>query len=493
MSLTSSDSPKTYDWLKPTLFTSEIQQSASYPAECLPAIIREAVMAYHQYGQQPLPLIACSALANISLACQSLANVARDRLLISPVSLYFLVIANSGERKSAADHAFGRAIRQWEQKTRESLLPKVRVSRAQHQAWLAQRKSILKQIQRAALSDQYDISSLNERFLEITESEPSIPLLPELYFEDATQEAIVSHLSQGWPSASLWSDEGGIVFSSHGMQNNAAKFVSMLNRLWDGKTFTTHRKTSENFTIENRRLTVSLMLQPIILQQLINKSGGISRQSGFLARSLIAYPSSAMGDRFYQEPPESLSMLVHFHDRLTECLDSSLTLDKSGCGEIPLLQFSPQAKANWVSFFNFIESGLQKSSQWQMIKDFASKAAENVARLSALFHLFEGKEGDVSCESLEQAIQIIHWHLLEARRILNSQPQSSEQEDAIKLFQWISGKELKEVTARYLQQYGPIRDKTKRDNAILALIENGYLKEVKLEGKAALLVNNPIK
>jgi len=87
------------------------EEHKPYPINALPAIIRNAVLSYQEYGQQPLPLIACSALANVSLACQSAANVMRDNLLNSPISLYFLVIAASGERKSAADSAFGKAIR----------------------------------------------------------------------------------------------------------------------------------------------------------------------------------------------------------------------------------------------------------------------------------------------------------------------------------------------------------------------------------------------
>jgi hypothetical protein len=93
-------------WHKPLPLLQQTEQENPYPVECLPTLIQAAVLDYQQYGQQPLPLVACSALANVSLACQSLANVARDHLLISPVSLYFLVVAESGERKTAADHAF---------------------------------------------------------------------------------------------------------------------------------------------------------------------------------------------------------------------------------------------------------------------------------------------------------------------------------------------------------------------------------------------------
>lgn len=80
---------------------------------------------YQQYGQQPLPLIACSALANISLACQSLANVARDNYLVSPVSLYFLLASGSGTRKTAADSVFSKAARKWEAAVRNKREPEV--------------------------------------------------------------------------------------------------------------------------------------------------------------------------------------------------------------------------------------------------------------------------------------------------------------------------------------------------------------------------------
>ena len=86
-------------WEAPVELTPEQTSQAPYPTDALPSIIRNAVNSYQQYGQQPLPLIACSALANVSLACQNLANVARDSLLVSPVSLFFIVIANSGREK----------------------------------------------------------------------------------------------------------------------------------------------------------------------------------------------------------------------------------------------------------------------------------------------------------------------------------------------------------------------------------------------------------
>jgi hypothetical protein len=127
-------------WQKPISFISAVDEAEPYPVSCLPTIINNAVTNYHQYGQQPLSLIACSALANVSLACQTLANVARDSMLVSPISLYFFITAMSGERKTASDHTFSHSIRKWEQQIRKKLMPDVKTTRALHQAWLTEKK-----------------------------------------------------------------------------------------------------------------------------------------------------------------------------------------------------------------------------------------------------------------------------------------------------------------------------------------------------------------
>ena len=273
--------------------------------------------------------------------------MARDQYLIGPVSLYFLMIANSGERKSAADSIFSQAIRQWQLNVRTQLEPELKIAQTLHQAWKVEKEGLLAQLRRTTvLNDSAETFTLRQRLLNLVENEPKLPLLPVLFFEDATQEALASHIAHGWPSASFWTDEGGIVMGGHGMQTNTTKFIALLNRLWDGQVFIAHHKTSQSFTVTNRRLTVNLMMQPLILEQMLVKNDGISRQSGFLARSLIAYPKSSMGHRHYQEPPITLSTIQAFQQRLVQCLDSSLTLDKNGCHNLPILNLSHSAKVS---------------------------------------------------------------------------------------------------------------------------------------------------
>ena len=303
------------------------------------------------------------------------------------------------------------------------------------------------------------------------------------------QEALAAHLANGWPSASLWSDEAGIIIGNHSMQSNPTRFAALLNRLWEGKDFSAHRKSSQSFMIQNRRLTLNLMMQPLLLQKMSASHSGIHRQSGFMARWLMAKPASSMGKRLYQSPPDNLNFLLEYEKCLNDCLNQSRDLTHAGCYKLPVLQMSVDAKKHWVLFFNQMEAGLSDNGQWVMIKDFASKGAENAARLAALFHLFLGRCGDISAENMERAIAIINWHMQETRRLFDEDLSFGHLSDAQKLIDWLLKKNSNHISLRNIQRLSPIRDKEKRDDAIASLIEYHYVALKKIDGKSCLELN----
>jgi len=55
--------------------------------------------------QAPVEMVASSALSVASLAAQSLADVRRSVTLTGPCSLYYLTVAESGDRKSTVDRS----------------------------------------------------------------------------------------------------------------------------------------------------------------------------------------------------------------------------------------------------------------------------------------------------------------------------------------------------------------------------------------------------
>lgn len=468
--------PAEKHWKTPISLTHLSLNKHDYPVHALPEIIRNAVMSYADYGQQPIALLANSALSSVSLACQGLANVARDSILVSPVSLYFITIASSGERKSAADKMFSRGIEEWEQQITQKQLPDYQLKANEHMTWSLRRKSLLMALRRKVIACD-DADDHDEIYNQMMHQEPEIPLMPKLKYEDITVESLSENLVKEYPSISIWSDEAGIFLSSPGMQRDNTKFTSILNRLWDGKPIAVHRKTTDDLFIKDRRCTLNLMMQPLLLEQMIRKNDGINRNSGFFARALFAYPESTMGNRYYKEPVSNVDKdLEHFHERIQTCLNRTLPVDRQGFGHIPTLQFSHTAKSQWVRYFDYIESAIANEYHWNSIHDLASKASENIARLSALFHLFDHQPGtEIRANYVDSAYQIIEWHLNEAKRLFGDHTETQVEHDAQLILNWVREKELVEVSPRELLRSSPVRDKSRRDKALTLLEKTNHI------------------
>ena len=106
-------------WSSPVPLVGQIERVA-YPLDALPPAIRGAVEEVQDAVQAPPEMVASSALAVASLAAQSLADVSRSRTLPGPCSLYFLTVAESGDRKSTVDRLMGRAVHAFQDEQRDA-------------------------------------------------------------------------------------------------------------------------------------------------------------------------------------------------------------------------------------------------------------------------------------------------------------------------------------------------------------------------------------
>lgn len=452
-------------------------ESLPYPVELLPKIVRDAVLEYQDYGQQPVSLIATSALSSMSLVCQGLADIARDSHLISPLSLYFISIADSGERKSAADNIFSKTLRQWETNKLDEMEFEIKKNKDELAVYTAKKNGLIGKIKNETIQNKSTYEPENKLKSLI---EPKKIIIPKLFHEEATTEALSFNLASGWQSSSLWSDEAGIVVGGYSMnQDNILKGITLLNRLWDGKDYSVDRKTSENFKIRGRRLMCSLMMQPAVFEQFINRSGKISRGSGFLARCLIIKPQSTIGTRTYKEYPKNMPAITLFNNILLELLNIGLPLDEHGMLKPPVLTLSPEAKLLWTEFHDAAERELSPGGEYAGIKDFGSKIAENAARLAGIFHIFERKTGTtVDAETMQNAIGVIIWYLHEIKNVMGIHQLPQEYEDAHIIINWLSSAKIQIYSIAELLRYSPIRDKERRNAALKVLEEHYYIKKI---------------
>ncbi len=483
------------DWPELQPLIARIDPEA-YPLDALPDAVRCAVQEVAGFVQAPIPLIATSALAALSLAIQAHTDVERADKLSGPTGLFLLAIADSGERKSTCDGFFTKAIRDYEAAQQEAAKPLIVAYKSEHEAWEAQRNGLKEKIKALAKDGKPSTAQVQDLH-DLDKDEPTAPQVPRLIYGDATPEALTYALAKQWPSGGVISSEAGSVFGSHGMgRDSVMRNLAALNQLWDGAALPVERRSSESFTVRGARLTMALQVQEATIRAFFDGTKGLARGTGFLARFLMSWPESTQGTRYFTEAPANWPALASFNNRLTAILNRPAPIDDDGALTPAMLTLAPDAKAAWVAFHDAIESELSNGRELYDVRDVASKTADNAARLAALFHTFNGNIGPVDVDAMESAARIAAWHLNESRRFLGELAMPAELANPARLESWLLDYCRREhtdsVSTRDVQQFGPggLRDKAVFLEAVKELAELGRARLVQ-DGKKKRVQVNP--
>jgi putative DNA primase/helicase len=482
-------------WPAPVPLVGQIERVA-YPLDALPAAIRGAVEEVHEAVQASPEMVASSALAVVSLAVQSLADVSRSRTLPGPCSLYFLTAAESGDRKSTVDRLLGQAVRAFQDQQREASRLTLAAHTADIEAWEARRGAASDRMAADAKKDGKSIDGHRADLAQIEGEKPQPPRVPRLTYEDVTSEKLGKSLATEWPSGGIFSSEGGAVLGGHSMGKDAiGRTLALLNKLWDGADHFVDRATAPSFAVRGARMTISLQVQPHVLADFLDRDRGMSRGSGFLARFLVSQPMSLQGTRLYKESGD-MPELGRFSSRITELLSDLPQVDPERGLLLPLLDFTADAKALWVESYNAIERELSSGGDFASIKDAASKAADNIARLAAVLHVFEyGARGPIEVQSVEAARRIVLWHAYSARALFAPFTLSREAANAATLDRWLidrcSMEGVDGFSARTLANAGPngTRKREDLDAALEILAAHGRVRVVQLGKRRTVKVN----
>lgn len=423
-------------WLEPNPLAMSISPE-EYPLDALPAKIREAVLEFAQHVKAPLPLVASSALATVSLVVQAHIDARRDETLENPVSLYMLTIADSGERKSTCDKHFMRVITEYDREQAELFKPQMEAYRADLEAWEAERSGIKAKIQELTKQGK-DATAHKNDLRSLERDKPVQPKIPHLVYSDTTPEALARDLATRWPVGGIMSSEAGLVLGAHAMNSESImRNLSQLNVLWDGGDLQISRKSTESFVVRDVRLTIGLMVQEPTLREFFGKSGKLTRGSGFLARFLVSWPDSTQGSRFYSEPPTGWPAREVFNHRLSDMLKQPIPLDEEGTLVPAMVRMSSEAKEFWTNFYNDIELELGLGGELWDVRDVASKTADNAVRLAAIFQFFENGSFVIGLNAIEGGCRLAAWHLNEAGRFFGAIALPDELAELVNLDSWL--------------------------------------------------------
>lgn len=449
----------------------ELEKSAPYPLSALGDLIGDAAKGIVEAVQVPDALAAQSVLSAAAMAAQAHGNVQRAGQQI-PLSLFALTVAESGDRKSAADRLALQAHQQHQRELLEQYKADAKQYRDQRDAYQKARANILDKAKGDPESVADDLGNLLE---------PEAPPSPFILSEEPTLEGLQKSLLRGHPSQGLFSDEGGQFFGGHATKpENALKSVAGLSKLWDGAPISrTRASEGESSARFGCRLSVHLMIQPIVATEVL--SNPLMQGQGFLARFLIAWPESLAGTRFYRDAdPSRDPRLGRYWQRMACLLAQEPIKDERGELAPPILVLETAALDLWIAEYDAIERQLGQGGGMQEIKPTAAKGAENLLRIAGIFAVVEGRER-IGADLIDRAAVLVRWYLGEALRLTNPSKVDPQLLQAQRLLDWLLTNHWYSFDARTLQREGPpfIRKSAKQRDSILAvLVEHRWLHTV---------------
>jgi len=426
--------PIKFETEEPQPLVRAIPRSGNYPTHAL-GPLRAVVEAVQATTQAPIAIAAQSALSMASLAVQAHADV-ETLAGYAPVSLFFLTVAQSGERKSGCDKLIMAGVREFERgrsvEYREAMIDYESASRL----WSAKRNRMIKDATvgnaQKARDAEADLKSLG--------AGPQIPLSPIITTSEPTLEGLVKLYLTGQPSLGLFSDEGGGFLGGHAMsKDNRLKTVAGLSGLWGGDALDRVRAGDGATTLYGRRLAAHLMVQPVAARPLL--SDPIASGQGFLARFLITEPPSNIGTRLQQTDDNVANVaIVAASARLAVVLAQPMPTIEGNPSELDPreLPLSSEAKELLFRYYQATEKEQAAGGQLEHIKSFASKSPEQAARIAGVLTLWENLNAtSVQGSVMAGAIELAQFYLFEAKRLVEAATISEEIDKAEYLRRWI--------------------------------------------------------
>ena len=445
-----------------------VPPAEDYPLDALGDILGPAAKRIHQVVQAPDALCGQSILAAASLAVQSHADVLIEGRR-EPLSLWAVSIAESGERKSAVDQV--------------ALAPHKQYERVQLQRYADDKAdfaiaSLAFETASRSVNKGKDPAAIKSALLDLG-SAPETPINPMLLVTTPTIEGIHRLYKNGQPSIGLFHDDAGEFIGGHAMnKDNRTKSVSGLSRLWDCGEFDRVRSGDGAEKFFGRRFAMHLMMQPVIAESILGDD--ILTGQGFLARSLLAWPSSTIGSRLYVDIDLSTdSALAAYRSRIADHLQTQPPLREDSRNELEprSLVLEAQAKILWTSIHNALERDMRDGGDFASIRAWAGKAPAQILRIAGVLTLMADPDaGVIHTDALDQAAKLMAFSLAEAVRVIGTSQVPTEIRHAEALLCWCHLEQTKFLHSGAALQFGPnvIRSKRAFDNAIIELERAGW-------------------
>jgi len=450
------------DWEAPLPLAADQPDLPEFPIDTLPPVIADFALALAEQAQVPSETSSCCVIGVVSAAIAGTHVVEPWPGWREPTNSWMAPFADPGTRKSTVIREATAPVKESEARLDQN----DQARRARLSARNKVTKKRLDQLLRRSAEAPDDPELLAE-LQSLTEEAArlSAPVAPRLFTTNATPESIPLLLAAQGGRLLVVSAEGGeIVAIAAGLYSRGQDNFDVLLKGWSGDQILVDRKNSEPVRVDDPALSMILMFQRSVLAQLgCHKT---FRGRGLLARFLFCIARDLVGHRKPQPRPipdevrKTYARLIGHLFRIEQ--ERELQDDDvewaTGPESPHVITFDEGAQEAMREFFSEMEEAQRPGGPLYGMRDWASKAHGQAARITAAIHA--ALHGDMCCpadvtvdrQTVENAVRITRFFLAHARAAFALMGETIEVAQALRILDYLRRERTTSISRRDLHR-----------------------------------------
>jgi hypothetical protein len=272
---------------------------------------------------------------------------------------------------------------------------------------------------------------------------PAPPSSRRAYIEQGTMEAIISRQRENRGGLGQFPDELSSIQASENQYRNGGSDLQNYLNMYDAGTITLDRQNKDDPVrhVPRAFLSISGNFQPAILRTCMREQ---HKESGTLARFNLVMPP-----RFKKQFPATGlddSPLARMAQVIDNLLGIQVPIDPETGEWIPVVAtLDAGADGLFREFYSQHQTDVEGAAD-RLLRFHYSKLDGGCLRFALINHLVRYGSGEsvnprvVDVESLANAVELIEWYKIEARRIYNFFREVEGQTQARELAEYIAGR-----------------------------------------------------
>ena len=461
-------------------------RQTEFPFYCLPPVAQGSGWELINNIGTPKELPATILLSCMAASVQGCFDVEPAPGMRIPLSLMTFIVAPSGTGKTPTTNRLTPGFKKFEDEMREKYESEWTQYQSDIDAHTAERKAILGLLKEQTKAGK-DTAFLRQQLSDLDSSAPPMPKLVKVTAENLTLAGIEDRLSSNWPNILVPQDE-----SAHFLDNRFEDLLSRANSPWSGSPIAVDTG-KRKFFVKEPRITWLLQVQPKAFERFKKKLGTRLTDEGSAARMLFTYVEPS------QYQPGALAnqqwgATEQFNQLCYEHLHASVSETGKPVAK-KVLKLDVQAHALLDQERQRINTLKSPGGPLFEQQELCAKAPDNIVRIAAILHAFSNGMGDISGQTMLNAIEIFTWFANEQIRVLTPAPKPPQEWcDANMLLRWFANFVRTHnqlcIQKNHLLKQGPraTRSSARLNAALLLLWQQGILQEHVPEGSKATFI-----